>query len=230
MLAARPSAAEPASAPRAPAPCAAAHVLAAAADPLAGAGHAQDAHRPPAASVSSCITMASAPCGTGAPVKMRAAVPGSSGSRIAGRNALADGQRPRPRRDLGAAHGIAVHGAVVLRRHFSGGHQVLGASTRPSASKVETRSVGAGGARQQVGQARIQRLAAARRARSAEPPGDTRTGPDCRPATGPRIGSFRSSTGRRVAPAARSGESVAMATMKSSSRIAHRLARCTPRP
>ncbi len=56
-------------------------VLAAAADPLARGGHAQDAH--PAArrqrSVSSCITTASAPAGIGAPVKMRAARAGLQG-------------------------------------------------------------------------------------------------------------------------------------------------------
>ena len=55
------------------------HVLAAAANPLAGLRHGVDAHahRPRRRSHCSCITMVSAPGGTWAPVKMRATVPGA---------------------------------------------------------------------------------------------------------------------------------------------------------
>ena len=92
------------------------------------AGTRVDAHACLAAtaSVSSCITIASAPGGTGAPVKMRAAVPGCSGCGAgAGRDALADRQQHALVGDLGAAHGVAVHRAVVLRRHLQRRHQVL---------------------------------------------------------------------------------------------------------
>jgi hypothetical protein len=81
----------PAAAPRRPG-----HVFARAADVLAGAATELNCTRPPScATQSSCMTTASAPGGTGAPVKMRATVPGASGSPAAAScNALADGQRP----------------------------------------------------------------------------------------------------------------------------------------
>jgi hypothetical protein len=81
----------------------------------------------PSGAHSSCITTASAPAGSGAPVKMRAAVPGASvwptlpaGMRCATAAPLCR------RRHIGAAHGVAVHRGVVQRRHVDGGTQAGG--------------------------------------------------------------------------------------------------------
>jgi len=46
-------------------------------------------------------------------------------SRGAGSNALADRHHHAFVRDFGAAHRVAVHRAVVLRRHLQRGHAVL---------------------------------------------------------------------------------------------------------
>ena len=71
-----------------------AHVLAGRAHVLAGARAARgSARRSPSRSTSSCLTTASAPGGSGAPVKMRAASPGARAPRRRGRR-----RRPRRRR------------------------------------------------------------------------------------------------------------------------------------
>ena len=53
------------------------------------------------------------------------------------RDALGDRQAGTDRRDVGAAHRVAVHLRVVERRHVDRRHQVR-ASTRPCASSVAT--------------------------------------------------------------------------------------------
>ena len=75
-------------------------------------------------SVSSCITIASAPAGTGAPV-MRATA-GLQGWGAPRRDALAHRQRHAFVGDLRLAHRVAVHRAVVLRRNLQRRDQVLG--------------------------------------------------------------------------------------------------------
>jgi hypothetical protein len=69
----------------------------------------------------SCITTASAPAGTGAPVKMRAAVPGCSVEPTvpAGIRWLTGSVKHR-HRDIGGTHGVTVHCRVVERRHCYG--------------------------------------------------------------------------------------------------------------
>ena len=150
--------------------------------------------------VSSCITIASAPAGTGAPVKMRAAVPGCSGcAAAAGGNALADRQRHAFVGDLGAAHRIAVHRAVVLRRHLQGRDQVLrqhaavgvegghrlrrrpAAAPVPAASARASSSGRSGGRAAGIGSSWQVRGPVLMRIS----PGRSRSGPHCRPATAP---------------------------------------------
>jgi hypothetical protein len=91
---------------RRPAPRRRRDVLAGAAYPLAGMRHVVD--RDPALGAhSSCITTASAPAGTGAPVKMRAAVPGASGRRRCRPGCAAPRQavrRPARRRSARHSH------------------------------------------------------------------------------------------------------------------------------
>ena len=115
--------------------------------------------------VSSCITIASAPAGTGAPVKMRAAVPGCQRlRRAAGRDALADRQRARLRRRSRRCAPHSRPWSCCPAAAPAAPRPGPAASTRPSASKVETR-LGAGQrlrVRQQLGQRVVQ--AAQRRA------------------------------------------------------------------
>jgi hypothetical protein len=65
--------------------------------------------------------------GTGAPVKMRAAVPGASvWPTHAGGDALGHGQRCSAGRHIRATDGVAVHRGIVQRRHVDGGTQAGG--------------------------------------------------------------------------------------------------------
>ncbi len=74
---------------------------------------------PPTSRVSSCITTASAPSGMGAPVKMRAQVPGRRGSAACPAAMRCDTGSTTPASVTSAtAHRVTVHRRVVLRRHL----------------------------------------------------------------------------------------------------------------
>ena len=125
-----------------------------------GSRHAQDAHHLLARGLRVFLhhDRRRRPRGTGAPVKMRAAVPGCSGApALPGGDALADRQHHAFVGDLGAAHRIAVHGTVVLRRHLQRRHQVLAPArgrrrrrSRPRPCRQRARTA------QQVGQGVVQ--------------------------------------------------------------------------
>ena len=82
----------------------------------------------PSRLVISWITTVSAPAGTTPPVKMRAASPGSdlAVEGMAGGDLADHRQRRRRLRDIGGAHGIAVHGGDGGRRLRAQRRQILG--------------------------------------------------------------------------------------------------------
>ena len=83
----------------------------------------------PSARQSSCMNTVSGPCGIGAPVKTRTAVPRSAGcaERVARRDAAGD-LEPRfaLRIEVVEEHRVAVDRGVVVRRHVARGDDVLG--------------------------------------------------------------------------------------------------------
>jgi hypothetical protein len=99
------------------------------------------------ASQSSCMTTASAPGGMGAPVKMRAAEFAASAWPL-----LPAGMRWLTWQHgalgpVGNAQRVAVHGAVVVRRHIEAGGQVLGQHAAVGVKGGDTSTPGNGAAR-----------------------------------------------------------------------------------
>ena len=167
---------------------AAGDVLAAAADPLPRRGNTQDAHGLLAGRLG--VFLHHHRVGAGRDRRAGEDAGDAAGRQrlrgAAGGNALADRQGHAFVGDLAAAHGIAVHRAVVLRRHLQRGHEIL-RQHAAVASNVDTVSVPSSGFAwaSNSASASSSGRSGARGALMNISPGRSRSDPHCRPAIAP---------------------------------------------